>query len=278
MTVAFTGYRPEKMPFIESKSDENYMRFRKRQLQVIERLIERGCTDFISGVAMGFDIWAAEDVLSLQKKNKALTLECAIPFNGQADGWDKDYQKRRYKLLSHATSSVVLSDHFSDDCYFKRNRYMVDKADVVVCAFNGKRGGTQYTVQRRGCQRIVFYIARTIHHNVVRKFAELFKECFCFGSAVLGIGVFVFAFLVSEKAEVLPFLDGDKVLNDHFVFDIRLGKRNADRTQVLAFFVRENDGQDRGFQVGVQDDDRRIEGVVDRRGKRRCKSGLSAVR
>lgn len=34
MTVAFTGYRPEKMPFIESKSDENYMRFRKRQLQV----------------------------------------------------------------------------------------------------------------------------------------------------------------------------------------------------------------------------------------------------
>lgn len=73
MTVAFTGYRPEKMPFIESKSDENYMRFRKRQLQVIERLIERGCTDFISGVAMGFDIWAAEDVLSLQKKNKALT-------------------------------------------------------------------------------------------------------------------------------------------------------------------------------------------------------------
>lgn len=25
MTVAFTGYRPEKMPFIESKSDENYM-------------------------------------------------------------------------------------------------------------------------------------------------------------------------------------------------------------------------------------------------------------
>lgn len=146
MTVAFTGYRPEKMPFIESKSDENYMRFRKRQLQVIERLIERGCTDFISSVAMGFDIWAAEDVLSLQKKNKALTLECAIPFNGQADGWDKDYQKRRYKLLSHATSSVVLSDHFSDDCYFKRNRYMVDKADAVVCAFNGKRGGTQYTV------------------------------------------------------------------------------------------------------------------------------------
>ena len=46
MVVAFTGYRPEKMPFVESKKDEAYLKFRKRQLQVIERLIERGCTHF----------------------------------------------------------------------------------------------------------------------------------------------------------------------------------------------------------------------------------------
>ena len=26
------------------------------------------------------------------------------------------------------------------------NRYTVDKVDVVVCAFNGKSGGTAYTV------------------------------------------------------------------------------------------------------------------------------------
>lgn len=34
MVVAFTGYRPEKMPFVESKKDEAYLKFRKRQLQV----------------------------------------------------------------------------------------------------------------------------------------------------------------------------------------------------------------------------------------------------
>ena len=65
MVVAFTGYRPEKMPFVESKKDEAYLKFRKRQLQVIERLIERGCTHFISGVAMGFDTWVAEDIMVL---------------------------------------------------------------------------------------------------------------------------------------------------------------------------------------------------------------------
>lgn len=74
-TVAFTGYRPEKMPFVEEKHDEGYSRFREQQLKVINRLVERGYTHFISGVAMGFDTWVAEDVLKLQKKNKELHLE-----------------------------------------------------------------------------------------------------------------------------------------------------------------------------------------------------------
>lgn len=114
MVVAFTGYRPEKMPFVESKKDEAYLKFRKRQLQVIERLIERGCTHFISGVAMGFDTWVAEDILALQKNNSSLELECAIPFPGQADRWSTSDQKRRYKILTHATSSVIV---FSSPAY-----------------------------------------------------------------------------------------------------------------------------------------------------------------
>lgn len=146
MVVAFTGYRPEKMPFSETKGDVKYERFRARELQVIERLIERGCTHFISGVAMGFDTWVAEDILILRKKNKALTLECAIPFPGQADKWEHADQKRRYKIITKADSSVIVCNHYHEKCYFERNRYMVDKADVVVCAYNGKRGGTQYTV------------------------------------------------------------------------------------------------------------------------------------
>ena len=115
MVVAFTGYRPEKMPFVESKKDEAYLKFRKRQLQVIERLIERGCTHFISGVAMGFDTWVAEDILALQKNNSSLELECAIPFPGQADRWSTSDQKRRYKILTHATSSVIVCEHYSSN-------------------------------------------------------------------------------------------------------------------------------------------------------------------
>lgn len=37
-------------------------------------------------------------------------------------------------------------EHYSKDCFFARNRYMVDKADVIVCAYDGQSGGTAYTV------------------------------------------------------------------------------------------------------------------------------------
>lgn len=85
-TVAFTGYRPEKMPFSEDEEDESYIRFREQQHKVINRLIERGYTEYLSGVAMGFDTWVAEDILEFRKKNKSLHLECAIPLlNDKAD-------------------------------------------------------------------------------------------------------------------------------------------------------------------------------------------------
>ena len=65
-TVAFTGYRPEKMPFSEDEEDESYIRFREQQHKVINRLIERGYTEYLSGVAMGFDTWVAEDILEFR--------------------------------------------------------------------------------------------------------------------------------------------------------------------------------------------------------------------
>lgn len=144
--VAFTGYRPEKMPFVENKKDEAYMHFREQQKRVINRLVERGYTDFISGVAMGFDTWVAEDVLELRKTNKELHLECAIPYPDQDKKWERSDQKRRQKILKQADTSTMVSDHYSSDCFFARNRYMVDKADVVVCAYDGQSGGTAYTV------------------------------------------------------------------------------------------------------------------------------------
>lgn len=110
------------------------------------RLVSLGWTHCISGVARGFDTWVAEEILQRQKENKKISLECVIPFPGQADSWEKADQKRRYNILTATDKAVITSEQYCRGCFFTRNRYMIDKADVVVCAFNGKSGGTAYTV------------------------------------------------------------------------------------------------------------------------------------
>ena len=83
----------------------------------------------------------------MQKKNKELHLECAIPCPDQDKKWDPSDQKRRRKILKHADESTTVCEHYSSSCFLTRNRYMVDKADVVVCAYDGQPGGTAYTVK-----------------------------------------------------------------------------------------------------------------------------------
>ena len=144
-TVAFTGYRPEKLPFREGDGVE-YLRFRKTLFSVIKRLCELGYDEFITGVAMGFDTWVAEDVLALKQEFPAVKLLCAVPFPEQAGKWSRADKLRRERIIESADSVTVTSPEYSKSCFFTRNRYMVDRSDVVVCCFDGQKGGTAYTV------------------------------------------------------------------------------------------------------------------------------------
>ena len=50
---------------------------------------------------------------------------------------------------------------YSPDCMMRRNRYMVDRASLLLACYNGYPGGTQSTLlyaQRQGLQTIVIEI------------------------------------------------------------------------------------------------------------------------
>ena len=63
--VAFTGYRPQKMPFGFDEQDERCVDFKKRLHDTIESFIWQGYQHFISGGALGMDMYAAEAVLDM---------------------------------------------------------------------------------------------------------------------------------------------------------------------------------------------------------------------
>ena len=144
---AFTGYRPSKMPFGYDEGCRAALDFKKRLRETIESLIQQGYRHMISGGAQGMDIMAAEAVLELQKIYPDVTLEMAIPFEGQADRWDAAYRARWERCLNRADMITLLSHEYTKGCFLDRNRYMVVQADLLLACYDGKEGGTKHTVE-----------------------------------------------------------------------------------------------------------------------------------
>ena len=87
-TCAFTGHRPQNLPFGLNEEDERCIKLKKTLREQTIRVIENeGVTHFITGMAIGVDMYAAEIVLGLKAAYPGVTLECAIPYENQAEKW-----------------------------------------------------------------------------------------------------------------------------------------------------------------------------------------------
>ena len=112
----------------------------------LEALIKEGVEIFYNGMAIGFDMLAAEAVLMLKKKYPHIKLVACIPFYNQ-EKYYNDTDKARYaRILKEADEQVLLSESFSREAPLKRNRYMAEHADVLVAYCKKSQGGTAYTL------------------------------------------------------------------------------------------------------------------------------------
>lgn len=147
----FTGHRPEKLFLIDSE-------IIKELEKEICRAVADGFTTFISGMARGVDIWAAEIVLKLRKKNKQIHLICASPYEGFETRWSADWQKRYRKIMKKADYVKFVSPNYSLSCFQIRNEYMVNHSNRVIAVYNGEAGGTRNTLnyaKKKGIEIIV---------------------------------------------------------------------------------------------------------------------------
>ena len=145
--VCFTGHRPASFPFGYNERAPRCLAIQKNLYSAIELLITQyGATHFISGMALGVDIWSAEAVLQLKAKYPAISLECAVPCRKQANRWTSRARARYQEMLSAADKVTVLSETYTPSCMQERNKYMVNSADFVVAVWNGKPSGTGNTV------------------------------------------------------------------------------------------------------------------------------------
>lgn len=136
----FTGHRPEKLNAPEAAIVAALQK-------EIRQAIADGFNVFISGMARGVDLWAAETVLELQKAGESIKLICASPYPGFEDRWDSEWQMRYRRVVVQADLVRFISPGYRSDCFQRRNKWMVDHSARVIAVWNGLPSGTKNTVQ-----------------------------------------------------------------------------------------------------------------------------------
>ena len=136
----FTGHRPEKLEFPESEVNAKLQK-------EIRLAIADGINVFITGMAPGVDIWAAEIVLDLREKEYLpLKLIAASPHPGFEKRWSIEWQKRYSVIMSKTDFIKDVCTHYSSGCYQIRNEWMVDHSARVIAVWNGLPSGTKNTI------------------------------------------------------------------------------------------------------------------------------------
>ena len=150
--VSFTGYRPAKLGFF-GEDDPMCVDLKERLTKKIAQLCEYGADEFFSGMALGVDTWCAQAVMGLKESYPQIKLTAVIPCRTQAERWNASDKAVYDDILARCDKVICVSEEYTRDCMLKRNRTLVELCDVLVAVFDGKQGGTAYTVnyaQKKG--------------------------------------------------------------------------------------------------------------------------------
>ena len=139
--VAFTGHRTYR-----HEADSLLQR-------TVLSLHEAGSDTFLSGMATGFDMAAAEMVLACRTIHPDIRLIAVIPFQGQQQRFSSIDRIRFERIVAEANEKVILSDCYNRGVYAIRNDYLVNHATTLITWYDGSAGGTRYTVHRALAQR-----------------------------------------------------------------------------------------------------------------------------
>lgn len=133
-TCSFTGHRILKKDFNDDML-----------ITIVEKVIKSGYKTFLVGMARGFDLKCASVLIKLKEKYQIDLIAC-IPCKEQ-NKFFKNLENQEYEnILNYCDKKVYISEKYSKECMFIRNRYMVDNSSLLIAYYHYQRGGTHSTV------------------------------------------------------------------------------------------------------------------------------------
>lgn len=143
---AFTGHRTEKLPWGTDERDPRCALLKQQLADAVEAVYHAGVRHFLCGMATGCDMYFCEAVMALRAVHGEVTIEAAIPWEGQSAGWSAPLRRRYDRLVTECDYYTLVCHSYTPDCLMRRNRYMVDNATVLIAAYSGQPGGTMNTL------------------------------------------------------------------------------------------------------------------------------------
>jgi uncharacterized phage-like protein YoqJ len=138
-TIAFSGHRPY-LPLPPHLATHTEL-IKSISITMRSHSIPRPDLALI-GMAIGFDHAAAEWCLA-----HSVPYVACIPFPQQPARWNAEQILQWKKLCDAASERIILAPTYSKSALQERNKYMVDRAELLFTFFSGQKGGTYNCIQ-----------------------------------------------------------------------------------------------------------------------------------
>lgn len=154
MIISITGHRPNGLPkeYGYNLNNEAWTKLKEYIEATIEECYKYATQNeeltLVTGMALGVDTVFWEVAAKLRKSNKNIKIEAAVPFVGQEKKWIHESQKQYKQMLSESDKVTIVSEGgFATYKMMARNRYMVNKSDIVIAVIYKETGGTAQCVK-----------------------------------------------------------------------------------------------------------------------------------
>ncbi len=139
MVCSFTGHRQIK--------NEHKKELSSLVLKAINYAYSKGVRTFMCGGAVGFDTYAAREVINFRISHPEVSLILVLPCIEQDRLWSEAERDAYSYTLSVANEVIYVSDEYTKDCMRKRNARLASEADILISYVANSRSGAAQTVR-----------------------------------------------------------------------------------------------------------------------------------
>ena len=138
-TCAFTGHRNIK--------DSHKQALPGLLSRAIAYAYEQGCRRFITGGALGFDTYAAKEVLRFRMSHPDVSLILFLPCLDQDAGWSIRQKDFYEYVLQSADEVKYISESYTKTCMKRRNQAMAEECDLMIAYVSRDYSGAAQTMR-----------------------------------------------------------------------------------------------------------------------------------